>query len=291
MQAWKTKKLKIENDYKELFTSLALESQQNEAQLKEYVKTKKQEIETKFKNLANKIVLVNSQNGQHSEFEKSTLIPWETKTSDKPMDETNFHNTNQYDSMLKELSDYDSQASQNIKSELGETTGLRNVMATMFGYDSLDKFYAVKDNKHETYIVPKEKLDEAKFNNGYAPYKVDNIGFHLRHLENYFIFGLDDNQNHGEKGDDLHSVNALISSLSSSLNGKNGIKTKKNEVKQRVTSFLPNILKDKHADINKIDDDFLYYFANYLNLAIIKHSLEHYTDTGLIPKKQMILNL
>ncbi|WP_237025274.1 hypothetical protein [Mesomycoplasma hyorhinis] len=70
MQAWKTKKLKIENDYKELFTSLAFENQQNEAQLKEYVKTKKQEIETKFKNLANKIVLVNSQNGQHSEFEK-----------------------------------------------------------------------------------------------------------------------------------------------------------------------------------------------------------------------------
>ncbi|WP_237024986.1 hypothetical protein [Mesomycoplasma hyorhinis] len=156
MQAWKTKKLKIENDYKELFTSLALENQQNEAQLKEYVKTKKQEIETKFKNLANKIVLVNSQNGQHSEFEKSTLIPWETKTSDKPMDETNFHNTNQYDSMLKELSDYDSQASQNIKSELGETTGLRNVMATMFGYDSLDKFNAVKDNKHETYKFQKK---------------------------------------------------------------------------------------------------------------------------------------
>ncbi|MDP1171801.1 hypothetical protein, partial [Klebsiella pneumoniae] len=84
---------------------------------------------------------------------------------------------------------------------------------------------------------PKEKLDEAKFNIGYTPYKVDNIGFHLRHLENYFINGLDDNQNHGDKGDYLHSFNDLISSLSSSLNGNNGIKTKKNELKQRVTSF------------------------------------------------------
>ena len=76
---------------------------------------------------------------------------------------------------------------------MGEIIGLRNVMVIMFGYDSLDKFNVVKDNKYEIYIVLKEKLDEVKFNSGYILYKVDNIGFYLRYFENYFIFGLDDN--------------------------------------------------------------------------------------------------
>ena len=49
--------------------------------------------------------------------------------------------------------------------------------------------------------------------------------------------------------------------------------------------FLFNILKDKYVDINKIDDDFFYYFVNYLNFVIIKYFLEYYIDIGLIFKK------
>ncbi|QJB71575.1 hypothetical protein HF996_00885 [Mycoplasma sp. 1654_15] len=284
VKEWEAKKQKIKTEYEALFTKLGFTSSQNEEELKNYVKEEKEKLDKKYKELADKIVLVNSQNGQQSEYEKNTFVPWEIKNNDKPLESNNLNNVEKYDSLLKTLQDYDSEYTNKIKTKLKPFTGLRNALAAVFGYETLSSFNTQKDGQKVEYIVPKEKLDDSSWNSGYHKYKENDFGFHMRKLEDYFVFGLDENSL-GNKGDDLNYINSFISQLTLSLTNDEAIETKKNKVKQRISDFLSNILKDKNADINKLAEDFLYYYNTYLNLAIIKSELTKYTQTGFVPKK------
>ncbi|MEI2462230.1 hypothetical protein RRG54_02525 [Mycoplasmopsis felis] len=275
---WISSKQTINHNYENIWTELGFTKEEIDiSQLKEYVENSK----TKFNNIKESINLNSTENDQKN---KNNFIPWEVKNNDSILDSSNVKTSNDlYMNLLSELNTYDQTAYNDIITKLSNITGLRNVLGKIFGYDTFSTF-KTSDNKE--YVLGIDHLNESSFNNGYHPYKENGSGLHLRKLEDYFVFGLPENQL-TNKGDDINFVNSFIDTLSNSLTHNDTIENKKQEVLNRVKGFIDSLIKDKeNKNIEELANFFIEYYNSYLNLAIIKKELNTLSaQTGKIPKK------